>query len=180
MKITHISLAALALVAVASAQSVTYNFDEAADFSKFKSYKWVEIPGGVKLDDLTARQLTSALDTELGLKGLVKTSDDNADLYVGYQVALTQEKEITAFNTGNMGWGYGARWGGGGMTTATSSTLTIGSFALDMYDSSKKQLVWRGVATKTLDTDAKPDKRQKNIQKGTAKLLKNYPPKKKS
>jgi hypothetical protein len=46
-----------------------------------------------------------------------------------------------------------------------------------MYDPSKKQLVWRGVASKTLDTKAKPDKRQKNLQKAAAKLLKNYPPK---
>ena len=49
-----------------------------------------------------------------------------------------------------------------------------------MYDPAKKQLVWRGEATKTLDPKAKPDKRQKNITKGVAKLLKNYPPKVKS
>jgi hypothetical protein len=46
-----------------------------------------------------------------------------------------------------------------------------------MYDSSQKQLVWRGVATKTIDSGASPDKRQKNIQKGLEKLPKNYPPK---
>ena len=66
------------------------------------------------------------------------------------------------------------------MTTSTTSTLYVGSLALDMYDSSKKQLVWRGVATKTLDPKAKPDKREKNLQKATAKLLKNYPPKQKA
>jgi len=46
-----------------------------------------------------------------------------------------------------------------------------------MYDPAKKQLVWRGTASKTLDANAKPEKRQKNLQKATAKLLKNYPPK---
>jgi len=40
----------------------------------------------------------------------------------------------------------------------------------------KKQLVWRGVASKQIDTKAKPDKREKNLDKGMAKLLKNYPP----
>ena len=176
MKTARIILAALALVAVASAQKVTYNFDQAADFGKFKSYKWIEIPGGVKLDDLTARQLTAALDGELAKKGLAKTDSDSADLFVGFQVALSQEKQITAYNTG---WGYGPRWGGTGISTATVSTLTIGSVDFDMYDRSQKQLVWRGVATKTIDTGAKPEKRQKNIQKGVEKLLKNYPPKKK-
>jgi hypothetical protein len=39
--------------------------------------------------------------------------------------------------------------------------------------------VWRGAVSKTIDPNAKPDKRQKNIQKAIEKLLKNYPPKKK-
>jgi hypothetical protein len=176
MKSIRTMMTALLLIAVAAAQNVRYNFDRAADFANFKSYKWIEIPGGVKLDELTAKQLTAALDAELAKKGLAKTDDDSANLLVGYQVALTQEREINAYNTG---WGFGPRWGGSGITTATTSTLTIGSVALDMYDTSQKQLVWRGVATKTLDPGAKPDKRQKNIQKGVEKLLKDYPPKKK-
>jgi hypothetical protein len=170
----RITLAALALAAIGSAQTVTYNYAAEVDFSKLKSYKWVEIPGGVRLDDITARQLTSALDAELAKKGLSKTDSDTADLFVGYQVAITQQREISSYNSG---WGYGPRWGGG-MTTATISTLQVGSVALDMYETAPKHLVWRGVATKTIDTGAKPDKRQKNIQKGAEKLLKNYPPKK--
>ena len=176
MKITRIILAALAFVAIASAQNVNYNFDQATDFSKFKSYKWIEIPGGVQLDDITAKQLTSALEAQLAQKGLTKTESDSADLYVGYQLATTQERQINAYNTG---WGYGPRWGGTGTTSISTTTLTIGSLDLDMYDSSQKQLVWRGVATKTLDPGAKPEKRQKNIQKAVEKLLKNYPPEKK-
>jgi hypothetical protein len=45
-----------------------------------------------------------------------------------------------------------------------------------MYDSANHDLVWRGVASKTIDTNAKPDKQQKNLIKAVAKLLKNYPP----
>jgi len=59
-KTIRITLAAHVLAAIASAQDVTYNFDAAARFSDFKTYKWVEIPGGVKLDDLLSRQLDSA------------------------------------------------------------------------------------------------------------------------
>ena len=49
-----------------------------------------------------------------------------------------------------------------------------------MYATSPKTLVWRGTATKTLDTKAKPEKQEKNLQKAMAKLLKNYPPTPKS
>ena len=62
------------------------------------------------------------------------------------------------------------------MTTATSSTITIGTLGLDVYDPAVKQLVWRGRASKTIDPNAKPEKRQKNFDKAMKKLLKNYPP----
>ena len=55
-------------------------------------------------------------------------------------------------------------------------SIPIGQIDLDMYDPAKKQLVWRGVASKTLDTKAKPEKREKNLRKAAEKLLKNYPP----
>jgi hypothetical protein len=66
------------------------------------------------------------------------------------------------------------------MTTGSTSTIYVGQLALDMYDSANKDLVWRGVASKTLDPKAKPEKQQKNLGKAAKKLLKNYPPKVKS
>ena len=70
------------------AQDVNYNFDQDTDFSKFKTYKWVSIKNAQQVDDITARQITAAIDTELAKKGLTKTDADNADLYVGYQTAI--------------------------------------------------------------------------------------------
>ena len=66
------------------------------------------------------------------------------------------------------------------MSTGTTSTIYIGQLAVDMYASTPKKLVWRGVASKTLDPEAKPEKQQKNLAKAVDKLLKNYPPKVKS
>jgi hypothetical protein len=48
--------------------------------------------------------------------------------------------------------------------------------AVDLYDSANKDLVWRGTVSKTLDPKAKPDKRQKNLEKAVAKLFKDNPP----
>ena len=46
-KTIQIALAALAFTALAPAQDVTYNYDAGTDFAKFKSCKWVEMPGGL-------------------------------------------------------------------------------------------------------------------------------------
>lgn len=45
MKTTRMILAFLAVIAVAPAQDVTTNYDQNTDFSKYKTYKWIEIPG---------------------------------------------------------------------------------------------------------------------------------------
>ena len=171
----------LAGASTAFAQDVRYNFAKEAPFSTFKTYKWVVIKGAKPINDLVEGQIKSAIDAELGKKGLTKTESDTADLYVGYQAAIDTEKQFTSFNDS---WGYGGGWygpgwyGGGGMSTTTGSTSTIyvGQLALDMYSPAAKALIWRGTASKTLDAKAKPEKQQKNLTKAVAKLLKNYPP----
>ena len=163
------------------AQDVRYNFDRDADFSKFKTYKWVSLGATAQGDTLLSKQIKAAVDIELGVKGLAKVEEDTADLYIGYQTAIGQEKAFTSYNSG---WGYGPGWyrggwygsPGGGMTTGQTSTIYTGQLDLDMYDSANHDLVWRGVASKTIDTNAKPDKQQKNLIKAVAKLFKNYPP----
>ena len=168
----------------ALAQDVRYNFDKSANFAGFKTYKWVTIKGATAIGDLADRQIKAAVDTELATKGLSKSESDTADLYIGYQAAIGQEKEYTSFDSG---WGYGPGWygggwygGGGGMTTGQTSTIYVGQLAIDMYASSPKTLVWRGTASKTLDPKAKPEKQDKNLKKAVAKTLKNFPPKVKS
>lgn len=160
---------AAAGAATARAQDVSYNALPGTNFAAFKTYKWVEIPGGAKLDQIVSSQITQAIDAELGAKGLTKSTEDTADLYVGYQAAISEERQWNAYGGG----GFRV---GGGMGTATSSTIQIGTLAVDFYDQAGKQLVWRGSATKTLDAKAKPDKREANIAKAVKKLLKDYPP----
>jgi hypothetical protein len=169
------------------AQDVRYDFDKDKDFSKYKTYKWVPIKGADQPDELTSKQITAAFDTELATKGFTKTDSDTADLYIGYQTAIGTEKQYTSYSSD---WGYGGGWGrgwygyGGGMGSSTTygstSTVYVGQLDVSIYDPVQKQLVWRGVATKTLDPKAKPEKKQKNIAKAVQKLLKNFPPKPKS
>ena len=182
-KALFITMVGLLLAAAAAlGQDVRYNFDKNADFSKFRTYKWVTIKDAAKVNDLTDKQIIAAVDAELATKGLTKTSDDSANLYIGYQAGIGQEKQFTSFSSD---WGYGGGWyrggwygGMGGMSTTTgqTSTIYVGQLALDMYDSANHDLVWRGLASKTISPKAKPEKQEKNLAKAVRKLLKNYPP----
>ena len=81
-------------------------------------------------------------------------------------------------NGGGYGWGYGGGWAG--CTTSTQvRDILVGTLVIDMADAGHKQIVWRGVGTKEIDTKAKPEKRDKSIKKAVDKIFKNYPPKKK-
>src|ERR1700741_1238767 len=146
---------------VSFGQDVRYNFARNQDFSKYKTYKWVPIKDAQQLNQLADQQFKSSVDAELAKKGLTPTTEDNADLYIGYQAALGQEKQFTTFDTG---WGYGPGWGngwygggGGGMSTTTSSTIHTGQIDLDMYDRAEQKLIWRGTVSKTIDPKAKPN-----------------------
>ena len=102
------------LASFASAQDVSYNFDQKADFTKFKTYKWVAVKDGEQLDELTAKMVVQAIETQLTAKGLKKVESGDADLLVAYQVAVNKEKEVTTFGTGyGMGPAWGGRWYGG-------------------------------------------------------------------
>lgn len=180
MKFLKIAIPMILLAACALGQSVRFNFDEQADFSKYRTYKWAKHPESVKVDDLTLGILGAAFEAELAKKGLTKAESGESDMVIVYQVGISQEREITSYDTG---WGYGPGWRrgwygtGGGMTTSTTNTINVGELALDMYDSAKHELVWRGVASKTLDMKASQDKMKKNSAKAAQKMLKNYPPK---
>src|SRR5215471_17421028 len=94
----------LLLCAPALAQDVKYNFMPGTDFSKFKTYKWVAIQSNVHPNQIVDQEIKQAVDSQLESKGLTKTDGDNADLYVGYQCAVEQEKQWDAYNMGGVGW----------------------------------------------------------------------------
>src|ERR1017187_5854750 len=112
---------ALLACGTALAQDVTSNSMPGTDFTKYHTYKWVTIQGAKYPNQIVDAQIKSAIDSQLATKGLTKTDDDKADLYVGYQVSIDQQRQWNAY-----GMGGGLRWGGG-MATAQSSTINIRS-----------------------------------------------------
>jgi hypothetical protein len=153
-------------------QDVSTNAMPGTDFTKYKTYKWVTIEHATYPNQIVDAQIKQSIDAQMASKGFTKTDGEKADLFVGYQVSLQKQTEWNAY-----GMGGGLRWGG--MGTATSSTINVGTLVLDMYDPATKQLVWTGRATKTMDPNNSQEKKQKNLDNAMKKLLKNFPPKQK-
>jgi hypothetical protein len=162
---------AMLLGTVLAAQTVTYDYDKAANFSKFKTYTWVR---GTNVNDaLNHQRIVRAVDAQLALKGFTKVeTSGNPDVLVAYHASFDTNLRINGFSSG---WG-GYRLGGTRSGTATAEEIVVGTLIVDMVEAGTKTIVWRGTATKELDTKANAEKREKNINRAAEKIFKNYPP----
>jgi hypothetical protein len=167
----QIYLTAVLCTGVAAfAQEVRFDYDRSADFNSFRTYEWVDYRPVHIGDQLMDRDIKSAVDEQLAGRGLRRVAT-GGDLYVGYQASVSYEKEYDS-----LGWGGPPWFGNWGNSRMTTSTIEIGTLAIGLFDPASKQLVWRGLATKTLDMSKDPDKNYHTLEKAMAKLFKNYPP----
>jgi hypothetical protein len=166
---TLVATAVLSLTGALAAQDVTYDFDKSADFSALHSYVWVQ--GTSVADELNHKRIVAAIDQQLAAKGLGKADGKaNADAYVAYHAAFSRDLEINA-----SGWG-GYRFGPARSGSARVEQVVVGTLVVDIIDAKTGSILWRGIASKELDPQASPEKRDKNINKAAEKLFKKYPP----
>ncbi len=76
------------------AQDVHSNAMPGTDFSKYHTYKWVNIEGASHPNQIVDAEIKQAINTQLQAKGLTMTTGDKADLYVGYQTAVRSAKAV--------------------------------------------------------------------------------------
>ena len=79
------------------------------------------------------------------------------------------------YGYGGYGYRYGGGWGGS-TTNVRVNEILVGTIVIDVIDANKQEVAWRGMGVKEVDTQAKTEKRDKNINEAVAKLLKNFPP----
>lgn len=199
-----LSLALLFMLASAKGQDIHYNYDRGTNFQSYRTYQWVDLqrgPGGpsqadvpaglpnlpvgpppmsgsdVPDDQLLDQDIKRAVDTQLAEKGLTKVAR-GGDLLVGYQAHIREEKSINLWGSGANGLlGGGLYWGSGfSSLQGQTSTIPIGTLVVGLYDPARKQLIWRGGASKTVGLKKDPNKNYDNLQKAMIKLFKNYPP----
>lgn len=170
MRIAAFTAAACLLAGVVSGQTVTYDFDRSADFSRFRSYAWA--PGTPAGDQLTDRRIVAAIESELASRGINPSGGEAPDLLVSYYVSFDQELEVN-------GWAVGPyRVGALRSGSARVQEVLLGTLAVQIVNAKTGAIVWRSMATKEIDTKASPAKRDRNVRAAVEKLFKQYPARK--
>jgi hypothetical protein len=155
--------------ALTLAQSITYDFDKATDFSRFETFAWVR--GTVLADEINHSRVVRAVEAQLTAKGLERVDPGaRPDVLVAYHATFDNDLQITGFSSG---WGPYRFAGRSGV--ARAEEILTGTLAVDLIDAKTRTIVWRATASKEIDTNAGPEKRERNINRTAQRLFKNYP-----
>lgn len=169
----------IAVMASCSTLKVGFDYDNQADFTKYKTYAFSEETLQLPVNQLNRDRVIRAVETEMAAKGFTKS--DTPDVLIDLQVSAKQETEATATNTGGGMYGgrYGFAGGYGGTTQITYNDYLVGSLFVNMVDLTSQKIVWQGRASKTINEDASSSQRDTNITNDVKKIFAQYPPKKK-
>ena len=142
---------------------------------------WLESKHPV--EGLRAQLVVDGIDRQLTRKGLKKVDGSaNPDLEVVYNAGVKERTIVEGYDYGYVlteylfSQIYGPLWFWPTPTTWVSQIEKKGSLVVDLVDTSKKEMVWRGVAVGTLSETTKENERKLN--KAIKKMFKRYPPKK--
>jgi hypothetical protein len=154
----------------AFAQKITVEFDQAADFSKYKTFAiraWqLNSPNPALNSELVKKQIDNDLVSNLTAKGLTQVTTGASDLNVRYTLGTRRNVETEA---------YPAGWRGLG-TRIVRVPYAQGTLVIDLRDPTTRSLVWRAIAT---DEKSDATKLQGKLDDMVRKSIDKYPPKKK-
>ncbi len=168
-------LAALAVTGLVACTTLrtTVDFDRTADFSKYRTFKWLE-GGGVPENSIVAKRFEAAIERQLAARGLTRA--DPADLLVSLQAHRRTETVYYQEANAGWGWGYGPGWWHGHLVYWHPEEIPVGTLVVDLVDAKSNQLVWRGIARRVLDPTASIEEKERNADETAVQLFQNFPP----
>ncbi len=160
---------ALMAMPVARAQDVSVEFDQAADFTRYKTFMvrdgQLSARSPALNSELTKKNIQTEIEKAFTAKGLTKVETGTADLNVFFQFGAAVRTQTEA---------YPAGWRGLN-TRVVHTQQNAGTMVIDLRDSATRSLVWRSVAT---ETEPNPQKMSEKLDDMVKKSISKYPPKK--
>ncbi|MEN8007781.1 MAG: DUF4136 domain-containing protein [Candidatus Krumholzibacteriota bacterium] len=170
-------LVLLASLAGCSNLSVNYDYDQNVEWSKFKTYGWIDVPlqpsdptGPLQDTELLRKRIHNSVAYEMEQRGIAP--GDNPDLLLVYHLGAKEKIQVTdwGYRYSDYYWGYGGR-------QIDVYQFTEGSLVLDLIDAESKSLVWRGTGTGIVDQSKRtPEEMQDRADNVINKIMESFPP----
>jgi len=169
---------AVVLFSCAPALSVSTDYENATDFSKYRTFAFYELKEkSGYISELNKDRIINAVKSEFEKKGLTETRS-NPDLYINVVTMLKERKDVSR-TTDYYGYGGFYRpymWGGMPMFSTSQYNVDYyqeGTLFIDLIDASTNKLIWQGIGNGRVDQPVKnPDKK---IPEAVAKIVERYP-----
>ncbi|HEX3966929.1 MAG TPA: DUF4136 domain-containing protein [Edaphobacter sp.] len=167
----------------AFAGDVRTDYDHTANFSQYNTYSWGKVQTS---NPFFVTRIQQAVDKQLQAKGWKLMPTGGSVVVFATDNIHDQRQVQTMYDNlgggwgggwGWGGWGWGGGWGNPGFGTATTTTTdqNVGNLVIDLFEGSSKNLLWRGLATENLSSNA--DKNTKMVDSDINNMFKNFPPK---
>jgi len=168
LQVTRALFLMLLAASGAYAQKITVEFDQATDFTKYKTFAirdgQLSSRNPALNSELVKKQIEADIVKALTAKGLTMVSGPS-DLNVRYRFGQARKMETEAYPAGWRGFG----------TRIVRVPYAEGTLVIDLRDPSTKSLVWRGISSEEKSDAAKIEGKIGDMVK---KSLEKYPPKK--
>src|SRR5450755_2190485 len=155
-------------VAAAFGQKVTIEFDQAADFTRYKTFAirdgQLNSRNPALNSELVKKQIENDIVRDLSARGLEVTAG-KADLNVRYRFGSARKSELESYPAGWRGYG----------TRVVRVPYTEGTLVIDLRDPSTRSLVWRGISSEEKSDGTKIEGKLNDMVR---KAIEKYPPKK--
>lgn len=149
--------------------------DRQADFSRYKTFCWMEgcefkISGPSHLiqDSILRENVKKSIINELKNRGIFQ-DDNNPDLLIAFTITIKDEESIVYRHSDENPFYYKMD-----MEPKVYRYLK-GSMVIAMADKKESKIVWESLSESYFELN--PDMSEKNIAKGIRLALKNFPPK---
>jgi len=170
------AFAATLLLAACASSAPVVQTDHAAgvDFSRYRTYSWVEQPHTAS--PITQDRLINAIDGQLAAKGLQRVPE-GGDIALAGRLDTREDVSYHHFSVGLGVGGWGSNSGGGVGTsagTSTPKTNLVGALVLDMYDAKTRQALWHATASGNAPTT--PEKVDATLTSTIPQMFAKFPP----
>lgn len=160
--------------------NITSERDKNANFKEYKTveyYGWNEGAGSfvTNNDKIIIEKSFGQEFRDRGMNIIEKDADIAVSLYLVLDRAAAQSGYKNHYIDGPYSTeGFGTNYGVTNKAYATSDfDYQTGTLIIDVFDTKTKDRIWQGIASGAINPD--PLKREKNIPKTVAKIMKEFP-----
>jgi hypothetical protein len=151
-----------------SSYRVSQDYDTGADLAALRTYDWMPPPQGaaqgaeeaLPRNTLIDTRVKNAVDAQLTAKGL-RRDPKNPDFLTDYQISTKDKVRVRNYTF---------------VADKRLETYEEGTLILNFVAPNGKDLLWQGIAKRTLDRNPTAEKTDKRIKGAVEEILKDFPP----